>query len=91
MCQISAAFSISLSNICNSDRTIDFERRNRLLKVCYVPATSATFLAFFIAVAINSANEANKADVKQSILLRCLCICVMIRYVMLRTCDKKFR
>jgi hypothetical protein len=26
---------------------IDTERKNRLLKVCYVPATSATFLAFF--------------------------------------------
>jgi hypothetical protein len=26
---------------------IDIERKNRLLKVCYVPTTSATFLAFF--------------------------------------------
>jgi hypothetical protein len=45
-------------------RTIDIERKNRLLKVSYVPSTSATFLAFFsffLAVAINSANEANKA------------------------------
>ncbi len=44
--------------------SIDIERKNRLLKVCYVPTTSATFLAFFsffLAVAINSANEANKA------------------------------
>ncbi len=44
--------------------TIDIERNNRLLKVCYVPATSTTFLAFFLsflAVAINSTNEANKA------------------------------
>ncbi len=44
---------------------IDIERKNRLLKVCYVPATSTTFLAFFsffLAVAINSTNEANKAD-----------------------------
>jgi hypothetical protein len=43
---------------------IDIKRKNRLLKVCYVPTTSATFLAifsFFHAVAINSANEANKA------------------------------
>ncbi len=40
---------------------IDIERKNRLLKVCYVPVTSATFLAFFLAVAINSINEANKA------------------------------
>jgi hypothetical protein len=44
--------------------TIDFERKNRLLKVWYVPATSTTFLAFFsffLAVAINSTYEANKA------------------------------
>ncbi len=44
--------------------SIAIERKNRLLKVCYVPATSATFLAFssfFLAVAINSTNEANKA------------------------------
>ncbi len=43
--------------------------QNRLLKVCYVPATSAglprvsfffSFL-FFVAAAINSTNEANKA------------------------------
>jgi hypothetical protein len=43
---------------------IDIKRKNRLLKVCYVPTTSTTFLAFFsffLAVAINSTNEANKA------------------------------
>ena len=37
---------------------------NRLLKVCYVPATSAVSIAFFssfFAAAINSTNEANKA------------------------------
>jgi hypothetical protein len=42
---------------------IDIKRKNRLLKVCYVPTTSATFLAFFsffLAVAINSTNETNK-------------------------------
>jgi hypothetical protein len=47
---------------------IDIRRKNRLLKVCYVPATSATFLAFFsffLAVAINSTNEANKAGSTQ--------------------------
>jgi hypothetical protein len=27
---------------------IDIKRKNRLLKVCYVPTTSATFLAFFL-------------------------------------------
>jgi hypothetical protein len=59
------------------NKTIDIERKNRLLKVCYVPATSTTFLAFILAVAINSTNEANKAGkevhaVKQSILVRCL-------------------
>ena len=43
--------------------TIDIERKNRLLKVCFMPATSATFLAFFsffLAVAINRTNLANK-------------------------------
>jgi hypothetical protein len=43
---------------------IGIKRKNRLLKVFYVPATSTTFLAFFsifLAVAINSTNEANKA------------------------------
>ncbi len=38
--------------------------QNRLLKVCYVPATSAglnRLLCFFFAVAIKSTNEANKA------------------------------
>ncbi len=45
---------------------IDIETlQNRLLKVCYVPATSASlnmllFFSFF-AAAINSTNEANKA------------------------------
>ncbi len=37
---------------------------NRLLKVCYVPDTSAvliTFFSSFFAVAIKSTNEANKA------------------------------
>ena len=37
---------------------------NRLLKVCYVPTTSAVLIAFFssfFAPAINSTNEANKA------------------------------
>ncbi len=49
---------------CQGPRPIDIERKNRLLKVCYVPATCATFLAFFsffLAVAINSTNEAYKA------------------------------
>jgi len=35
-----------------------------LLKVCYVPATSAVLIAYFssfFAVAINFTNEANKA------------------------------
>jgi hypothetical protein len=47
---------------------------NRLLKVCYVPATSAVLIAFFssfFAAAINSNNGANKAAgiIKQSIYL----------------------
>jgi hypothetical protein len=39
---------------------MDIERKNRLLKVCCVPATSTIFF-FFLAVAINSTNEANEA------------------------------
>jgi hypothetical protein len=35
--------------------------QNRLLKVCYVPATSAGLPRLLFAAAINSANEANKA------------------------------
>jgi hypothetical protein len=37
---------------------------NRLLKVCYVPATSAVLISFssYFAAAINSTNEANEAD-----------------------------
>jgi hypothetical protein len=30
------------------EQTTDIERKNRLLKVCHVPATSTTFLAFFL-------------------------------------------
>ncbi len=40
-------------------KIIDIESKYRLLKVCYVPATSTTFLAFF-AAATNSTNEINK-------------------------------
>ncbi len=44
---------------------IDIESlQNRLLKVCYVPATSASLnrlLFFYFVAAINSTNEANKA------------------------------
>jgi hypothetical protein len=52
-------FYLCLSSV--YDPNIDIERKNRLIKVCYVPATSATFLAFFLAVAINNSNETCKA------------------------------
>ncbi len=43
----------------------DLKRKYTLLKVCYVPTACATFLvflfSFFLAVAINSTNETNKA------------------------------
>jgi len=49
--------------------TIDIESfQNRLLKVCYVPATSASllrvsfFFSFFVAAAIDSTNEANRVS-----------------------------
>jgi hypothetical protein len=38
---------------------IDIERKYRLLKVCYVPATSAASSKAFFAVANNSTNETN--------------------------------
>jgi hypothetical protein len=40
---------------------IDIERKYSLLKVCYVPATSAAFLAFFFIAATNSTNHTKKA------------------------------
>jgi hypothetical protein len=52
-----------------SDIAIDIESlQNRLLKVCYVPAISASlprvsfffFFLFFVAAAIDSTNEENK-------------------------------
>ncbi len=52
------------NNIYLRIHVIDIERKNRLLKVCYEPVTSAIFLAFFfffLAAAINIINEANKA------------------------------
>jgi hypothetical protein len=57
--------------------TIDVESlQYRLLKVCYVPTTSAGLpRLLFFAAAIYNSNEANKQGVrgvKQSILLRCL-------------------
>ncbi len=57
---------------------IDIESlQNRLLKVCYVRATSAglprvSFFSFFVAATINSTNEANKAGmyaIKQFLFL----------------------
>ncbi len=49
--------------------------KNRLLKFCYVPATSAAqnrLLFYFFAAAVYSTTEANMANLKQSIILRCL-------------------
>ncbi len=55
------------------EETIDIERRkNRLLKFCYVPATSVAhnrLLFFFFAAAVYNTNEAKKAGLKQSIFL----------------------
>ncbi len=41
--------------------SIDIDRKNRLLKGCYVPATSACTSKAFFASAINNTNETNKA------------------------------
>jgi hypothetical protein len=58
--------------------TIDIKRKNRFLKVCYVPTTSATFLAFFLffllwplTVLMEQTRQAVRA-MKQYMLLRCL-------------------
>ncbi len=56
----------ALKNMSSYGNTIDIKRRkNRLLKFCYVPATSAAhnrplFFLFF-AAGVYSPNEANKA------------------------------
>ncbi len=42
-------------------KTIDIERKYRLLKVCYVPTTSAASSKALFAAAINSTNLTNKA------------------------------
>jgi len=60
-------------------KSIDIERKTRLLKVCNVPATSATFLAFFLffllwplTVLMRQTRQA-VCDINQSIFIRCLC------------------
>ncbi len=59
------------------ERRIDIESlQNRLLKVCYVPATNPVFQGFFfllqpLAVLIKQSRQVVRA-IKQSILLRCL-------------------
>jgi hypothetical protein len=58
---------------------IDIESlQNRLLKVCYVPATSASlngllFLLLPLKVLMKRTRQAVRV-IKQSILLRCLCV-----------------
>ncbi len=70
-CQVEAGLiTMHCLKLWVSGNTIDIESlQNRLLKVCYMPVTSAglprvsfffSFL-FFVAAAINSTNEANKA------------------------------
>ncbi len=70
--------------------TVDIKSlQNRLLKVCYVPATSAGLPRLLFDAAINSANEANKAGicaVNQSILHRCLCLVPWISKVFQLDC-----
>ena len=53
-----------LEDVYGERASLDVKIKDKLLKVCYVSTTNATFLAFlsfFLAVAINSTNEANKA------------------------------
>ncbi len=59
----------------NRVSAIESKTKKRLLKVCYVPATSTGLpRLLFSAAAINSTNETNKAGGTRhhSILLRCL-------------------
>ncbi len=74
----------SLPLICVLTWSIDIESlQNRLLKVCYVPATSAGLprLSFFfflfllrpLTVLMKQTRQVVRA-IKQSILLRCLCL-----------------
>jgi hypothetical protein len=71
---INQYLSLDVYGCCVKDRyvscsdSIDIESlQNRLLKVCYVPATSAgiqtvsSLFSLFVAAAINITNEANKA------------------------------
>ncbi len=54
------ALSCSISSLQRKDIE---SLQNRLLKVCYVPASAPVLIGFFsfFALAINSTNEANKA------------------------------
>ncbi len=55
---------------------IDIERKNRLLKVCYVTTTSAAFLASYLLQPLTVLMRQTKQPVRainQSIFLRCLC------------------
>jgi hypothetical protein len=67
-CMGSKVSSLSRINLCSNYFAIwkghhhRYQKSlNRLLKVCYVPATNAVLIAFFFAAAIKSINEANKA------------------------------
>ncbi len=39
---------IALGTLGDATKIIDIKRKNRLLKVCYVSSTGATFLGFFL-------------------------------------------
>ncbi len=66
---------LCLGSIFSYFECIDIERKNRLLKFCYVPNTSKTFLGFFLlwplTVLMKQPRQALCA-IKQSILVRCL-------------------
>ncbi len=71
------------SGVENSAQDLSYQHRyrkakNRLLKFCYVPTTRAAqnrlLFNFFFAAAVYSTTKANKASLKQSIILRCLCL-----------------
>jgi hypothetical protein len=64
--------------------------QNRLLKVCYVPATSTGFILLQpLRVRMKQKRQVVRA-IKQSMLLRCLCLLKMLMFMVNVTEQKTF-
>jgi hypothetical protein len=75
--------------ITNKVKSTDVKRNNGMLKVCYVPATSATFLAYFLfflmwqlTVLMKLTMQAVHA-VEESIFLRCMVKSEFVKFLSL--------